>query len=78
MWKEYDLYKLGLYKQAGLHEIDSTGNWNVITISINLKEYFETFGNRKNIWKKVLGKNMKGMDFERHGSKILSLGDIYY
>ena len=47
-------------KKAGLYEIEFIDNANVTTISINPKEYFETFRNRKiNKKHKRLGKTQK-------------------
>ena len=45
-WKKYACHKPKLQKQAGLHEIESIDNANILAFPINPKEYYEEFKNR--------------------------------
>ena len=69
-WAQFDVQNKKLKKQVGLHEIESINNPNILTISINPKEYFEKCRD-KNINKKHKGlkRDTPGMDFEAYSSR---------
>ena len=76
-WAQFDVQNKKLKKQVGLHEIESINNPNILTISINPKEYFEKCRD-KNINKKHKGlkRDTPGMDFEAYSSRLASLHEF--
>ena len=63
-----------LKKQVGLYEIESIDNANLITISVNPKEYFEKYRDKiVNKKHKGLEKDTPGMNFEAYSQRICSL-----
>ena len=66
-----------LKKQVGLYEIKSVDNPNIIKISINPKECFEKYRDKKiNKKHKGLKRDTPGMDFEAYSSRLLSLHEF--
>ena len=60
-------------KRVGLSEIES----NVITISVNPKEYFEKYRDKTvNKKYKALKKDTPGMNFEAYSQRICSLHEF--
>ena len=68
--KNYNFYKPKIYKQAGLYEIESIDNQNILTFSINHKEYYEQFRNGDyNNKHKAINKSILRLDFERYAKR---------
>ena len=64
-WNQFGVQNKTLKKQVGLYEIESIDNPNILTISINPKEYFEKNRNHLiNKKHKGLKKDTPGMEFE--------------
>ena len=42
-WEQFNVQNKAIKKQVGLNKIESMDNANVITISVNPKEYFEKY-----------------------------------
>ena len=65
LWDKFNSRSKDLKKQVGLFEIENIDKPNIITISLNPKEYYERFydhsGNKKH---KGLKKSTRGMDFD--------------
>ena len=73
-WKNFKVQNKKTKKEMGLYEIESINNENICTIAVNLKEYFETFKNKKiNKKHKGVRRDTSGMDFERYASRIKDL-----
>ena len=66
-------------KQVGLYEVESVDNANVVTIAVNLKEYFEVFKN-KSINKKHKGvkKSTPRMNFEAFAARIMDIREYSF
>ena len=61
----------------GLFEIENINNQNICTITINPKEYFEKFKDRKiNKKHKGVRKNTTGMKFESYAMRINMLREF--
>ena len=61
-------------KQVGFYEVESSDSSNVITISVNPKEYFEKYGDKTvNKKHKGLKRGTPGMKFEAYAQCICSL-----
>ena len=77
-WAQFDVQDKKLKKQVGLFEVESKNIPNVITISINPKEYLEEFEdlsiNKKH---KGIKKGTPGMDFSAYYSKLSSITDYF-
>ena len=77
-WAQFDVQDKKLKKQVGLFEAESINIPNVITISINPKEYLEEFEdlsiNKKH---KGIKKGTPGMDFSAYCSKLSSITDYF-
>ena len=76
-WVQFGLQNKPLKKQIGLYEIESIDNPNIITISINPKEYFEKYRDKR-INKKTLRlkRDTPAMDFETYLSSLLPLHEF--
>ena len=75
-WKKHDVYDYSTKKQMGQFEIKNINNQNICTISINPKEYFEKFKNRKiNKKHKGVRRDTPGMSFESYAARIKNLRD---
>ena len=77
-WAQFNVQDKKLKKQVGLFEAESISIPNVITISINPKEYLEEFEdlsiNKKH---KGIKKGTPGMDFNAYCSKLCSITDYF-
>ena len=77
-WAQFDVQNKKLKKQVGLFEAESINIPNVITISINPKEYLEEFEdlsiNKKH---KGIKKGTPGMDFSAYCLKLSSITDYF-
>ena len=66
-WQQLNVQEKTVQKQVGLYEVESIDNPNVITISVNPKEYFEKYRdktvNRKH---KDLKRDTPRMNFEAY------------
>ena len=61
----------------GLFEIESINKANVITIALNLKEYYERFVDHSDNKKhKGLKKSTRGMDFDSFLSRLADLNEF--
>ena len=76
-WAQFDVQNKKLKKQVGIYEIESIDSPNILTISINPKEYFEKYRD-KNINEKHKGlkRDTPGMDFEAYSSRLASLHEF--
>ena len=75
-WKKHDVYDYSTKKQMGLFEIENIDNQNICTITINPKEYFEKFKNRKiNKKHKGVRRDIPVMSFESYAARIKNLRD---
>ena len=76
-WQQFGVQNKALKKQIGLYEIESIGNPNIITISINPKEYFKKYRNHSiNKKHKGLKKDTPGMDFEAYAQRLSLLHEF--
>ena len=77
-WDQFGVQNKTLKKKVGLFETESIGVPNIITISINPKEYLEEFEdltiNKKH---KGIKKGTPGMDFATYCSKLCSITDYF-
>ena len=68
-WKKFEMYNKATKKVMELYEIENIDNQNICTITINPKEYFEKFKNRKmNKNHKGVRRDMEGMSFEAYAN----------
>ena len=66
-WVQFGVQDKTLQKHVGFYEIESIDNPNIITISINPKEYFEKYRDKRiNKKHKGLKRDTPGMDFEAY------------
>ena len=71
---QFDVQNKALKKQVGLYGVESIDNPDILTISVNPKEYFEKYRDKRiNKKHKGLKKDTPGMDFEAYSSRLLSL-----
>ena len=76
-WEQFNVQNKANKKQVGLYEIESIDNTNVITISVNTKEYFEKYRDKTvNKKHKGLKKDTPGMNFETYSQRICSLHEF--
>ena len=76
-WKQSAICDENTKNVMGLYEIENIGNPNISTITINPKEYFEKFKNRKNNKKhKGVRRHTPGMNFESYAKNIFSIRQI--
>ena len=77
-WEQFGVQNKELKKKVGLFETESISIPNIITISINPKEYMEEFEdstiNKKH---KGIKKATPGMDFITYFSKLCSITDYF-
>ena len=77
-WEQFGVQNKELKKKVGLFETESISIPNIITISINPKEYMEEFEdstiNKKH---KGIKKGTPGMDFDTYFSKLCSITDYF-
>ena len=61
-------------KQVGLHEVQGIDNPNIVTITVNLKEYIEKYkDNSLNKNHKGLKKEISGMHSEAYANRVMTL-----
>ena len=73
-WEQSSVQNKNLKNQVGLYEVENIENTNILTIAINLKEYFgkyKDFSISKK--RKGLKKNTPGMDFEAYAKRLATL-----
>ena len=76
-WEQFNVQNKAIKKQVGLNKIESMDNANVITISVNPKEYFEKYRDKTvNKKHKGLKRDMPGMNFEAYSQRICSLHEF--
>ena len=77
-WAQFNVQNKKLKKQVGIFETESINIPNIITISINPKEYLEEFEdlsiNKKH---KGIKKGTQGMDFSAYCSKLSDITDYF-
>ena len=73
-WTQFGVQNKAFKKQVGLYEIK---NPNIITISINPKEYFEKYRDKRiNKKNKELKRDTPAKDFEAYSSRLLPLREF--
>ena len=73
-WAQFGVQNKKLKKQFGFYEIESIDNPNILTVSVNPKEYFEKYRDKTSNKKhKGLKKDTHGMDFDAYSSRLSSL-----
>ena len=66
-WDKFGIQNKKLKKQVGFFEIENINKANVITIALNLKEYYERFDDHSDNKKhKGLKKSTRGMGFDSY------------
>ena len=76
-WSQFYVRDTSTEKQAGLYEIRSIGNPNIVTITVNSKQYFEKYRDKIfNEKLKVLKRDTTGMHFEAYPDTVISLKDF--
>ena len=72
-WAQFGVQNKKIKKQVGLHEIKSINNPNILTISINPKEYFEKYRDKRiNKKQKGIKRDTPGIDFKAYSSRLSS------
>ena len=73
-YEQFNCRKEDFGKRVGLFEIETTDKQNVITITLNTKEYYERFidlsDNKKH---KGLKQSTPGMDFNSYSTRLSDL-----
>ena len=78
LWAQFNVQNKKLKKQVGLFETESINISNIITISINPKEYLEEFEDQSiNKKHKGIKKGTPGMDFCAYFSKLSDITDYF-
>ena len=76
-WSQFYVRDTSTEKQVGLYEIRSIGNPNIVTITVNPKQYFEKYRDKIfNEKLKVLKRDTIGMHFEAYPDTVISLNDF--
>ena len=76
-WQQFNMQNKGTRKVMGLYEVENLDNANLYTITINSKEYFEKFKDRKiNKKHKGVRRDTPGMTFESYAERISSLRQL--
>ena len=76
-WAQFEVQDKTLKKHVHLYEVESIHNPNIIPISVNPREYFENYRNKRiNKIHKRLKRDTAGMDFEAYSSRLLSLHEF--
>ena len=76
-WQQFNMQNEGTRKVMGLYEVENLDNANLCTITINPKEYFEKFKDRKiNKKHKGVRRDTPGMTFESFAERISSLRQL--
>ena len=76
-WQQLNMQNEGTRKVMGLYEVENLDNANLCTITINPKEYFEKFKDRKiNKKHKGVRPDTPGMTFESYTERISLLRQL--
>ena len=76
-WAQFGVQNKKIKKQVELHEIESINNPNILTISMNPKEYFEKYRDKRiNKKHKGLKRDTPGMDFQAYSSRLSFLHEF--
>ena len=76
-WQQFNMQNEGTRKVMGLYEVENLDNANLYTITINSKEYFEKFKDRKiNKKHKGVRRDTPGMTSESYAERISSLRQL--
>ena len=77
IWSQFNKRDTSTEKQVGLYEVEGIDNPNLVTITINPKEYFEKYKD-KNLNKnhKELKKETSGMHSEAYANRVMTLNDF--
>ena len=71
---QYNKRDTSTEKQVGLHEVQGIDNPNIVTITVNLKEYIEKYkDNSLNKNHKGLKKEISGMHSEAYANRVMTL-----
>ena len=77
-FEQFNACDASLKKKVGYFEIEQIDKDNVVTVSLNPKEYYERFiDSSYNKKHKGLSKNVKGMDFESYSSRLSDLTEYF-
>ena len=78
-WEQFNVQNKSLKKQVGLYEVENISNTNILTITINPKEYFQKYKDFSISKKhKALKKNTPGIDFEAHSERLATLHEYCF
>ena len=76
-YEQFNCRNVALDKRVGLLEIETIDKLNVITIALNLKEYYERFVDHSDNKKhKGLKKSTFGMDFDSYSNRLSDLTEF--
>ena len=76
-YEQFNCRNVALDKRVGLFEIETIDKLNVITIALNLKEYYERFVDHSDNKKhKGLKKSTFGMDFDSYSNRLSDLTEF--
>ena len=76
-WKRFNVHDASNQKVLGLYEVESINDPCLVTLAVNLKEYFEYFqSQRTNKKHKGIKKGALGMNYENYAERIKPLYDF--
>ena len=76
-WSQFNVQNKTLKKQIGLFEIENIDNPNIITITLNPKEYYEKFNDHSDNKKhKGLKKSTEEIDFDSYSERLADLNEF--
>ena len=76
-WKQLNVHNASNQKVLGLYEVESINDLCLVTLAVNLKEYFEYFqSQRTNKKHKGIKKGVPGMNYENYAERIKLLYDF--
>ena len=76
-WEPFGIQNKKLKKQVGLSEIEKINKPNVITITLNPKEYYELFDHHSdNKKRKRLKKSTRGINFDSYSARLTDLNEF--
>ena len=76
-WKRFNVHDASNQKVLGLYEVESINDPCLVTLAVNLKEYFEYFqSQRTNKKHKGIKKGALGMNYENYAERIKLLYDF--
>ena len=77
-YEKFNCRDENLRKRVGYFEVESIDKANIITIALNLKEYYEPFADTMDNKKhKGLHKSTPGMDFDSYSNRLSDLTEYY-